>query len=209
VSEGKDVLLDLFAADVEYSADVLEDIYAELETVGRSVLDPQLSDAAAARSLAEIARGEDLNGRIRRNVLDTRRAVSFLMRGKFLSPSQQDEAREIVRDIESIDGHTTFLFGKINFLMDATVGFINLSQSRRVSRLTALGMVFLPINILAGVGGMSEYSMMADDLGIGWPVAYVSFVLAAVLIGWGTYQVLRFLESRETARELKEKVLTR
>jgi magnesium transporter len=209
VSEGKDVLLDLFAADVEYAADALEDIYAELETVGRSVLDPQVTDAAAARTLAEIARGEDLNGRIRRNVLDTRRAVSFLMRGKFLSPSQQDEAREIVRDIESIDGHTTFLFGKINFLMDATVGFINLSQSRRVSRLTALGMVFLPINILAGVGGMSEYSMMADDLGIGWPVAYVFFVLAAVLIGWGTYQVLRFLESRETTRGLKEKGRTR
>jgi magnesium transporter len=209
VSEGKDVLLDLFAADVEYAADVLEDIYAELETAGRSVLDPQGTDPATARTLAEIARGEDLNGRVRRNVLDTRRAVSFLMRGKFLSPVQQEEAREIVRDIESIDGHTTFLFGKVNFLMDATVGFINLSQSRRVSRLTALGMVFLPINILAGVGGMSEYSMMADDLGIGWPVAYVFFVLAAVLIGWGTYQVLRFLESRETTRGLKEKGLTR
>jgi magnesium transporter len=209
VSEGKDVLLDLFAADVEYAADVLENIYAELETAGRSVLDPQVSDAATARTLAEIARGEDLNGRIRRNVLDTRRAVSFLMRGKFLSPAQQEEAREIVRDIESIDGHTTFLFGKVNFLMDATVGFINLSQSRRVSRLTALGMVFLPINILASVGGMSEYSMMADELGIGWPVAYVLFILAAVLVGWGTYQVLRFAESRETNRELEEKGRTR
>ncbi len=205
VSEGKDVLLDLFAANVEYSADVLEDIYAELESVGRSVLDPQVSDAAAARTLADIARGEDLNGRIRRNVLDTRRAVSFLMRGKFLSSAQLEEAREIVRDIESIDGHTTFLFGKVNFLMDATVGFINLSQNRRVSRLTALGMVFLPINILAGVGGMSEYSMMAKDMGLGWPAAYLLFILAAVFIGWGTYQVLRFIEARGTARELEEK----
>jgi magnesium transporter len=209
VSEGKDVLLDLFAANVEYSADVLEDIYADLEAVGRAVLDPQVSDAAAARTLAEIARGEDMNGRIRRNVLDTRRAVSFLVRGKFLSAAQLEEAREIVRDIESIDGHTTFLFGKVNFLMDATVGFINLSQSRRVSRLTALGMVFLPINILAGVGGMSEYSMMAEDLGISWPAAYALFVLAAVFIGWGTYQVLRFLEARGVTRELEDKSRTR
>jgi magnesium transporter len=168
-----------------------------------------ISDAAAARTLAEIARGEDMNGRIRRNVLDTRRAVSFLVRGKFLSAAQLEEAREIVRDIESIDGHTTFLFGKVNFLMDATVGFINLSQSRRVSRLTALGMVFLPINILAGVGGMSEYSMMAEDLGISWPAAYALFVLAAVFIGWGTYQVLRFLETRGVTRELEDKSRTR
>jgi len=89
--------------------------------------------------------------------------------------------------------------------MDATVGFINLSQNRRVSRLTALGMVFLPINILAGIGGMSEYSMMADALGLGWPVAYALFVLAAVFIGWGTYQVLRFLEARQATREMEEK----
>jgi magnesium transporter len=205
VSEGRDVLLDLFAADVEYSADVLEQIYAELEAAGRSVLDPQVSDTTAARILAEIARGEDLNGRIRRNVLDTRRAVSFLLRGKFLSAVQQEEAREIVRDIESIDGHTTFLFGKVNFLMDATVGFINLSQNRRVSRLTALGMVFLPINILAGIGGMSEYSMMAQDVGLGWPAAYALFVLGAVFVGWGTYQVLRYIEARGAAREFEEK----
>ena len=33
VTDGKDVLLDLYDADVEYSADALEDIYAELEKV--------------------------------------------------------------------------------------------------------------------------------------------------------------------------------
>jgi magnesium transporter len=118
VAEGKDVLLDLYAADAEYSADALEDVYADLEAAGRKVLNPQVSDDEAAHILAEIARGEDLNGRIRRNVLDTRRAVSFLMRGKFLSVNQQEDARQILRDIESLDGHTTFLFGKINFLMD-------------------------------------------------------------------------------------------
>ncbi len=81
VSEGKDVLLDLYAADAEYSADALEDIYADLEAAGKKVLNKHLSDEEAAGILSEIARGEDLNGRIRRNVLDTRRAVSFLTRG--------------------------------------------------------------------------------------------------------------------------------
>jgi magnesium transporter len=40
------------------------------------VLNPQVTDDAAAQILSEIAHGEDLNGRIRRNVLDTRRALS-------------------------------------------------------------------------------------------------------------------------------------
>ena len=193
VTEGKDVLLDLCAADAEYSA-------AELEASSKRVLNPRVTDDAAAQILAEIARAEDVNGLIRRNLLDTRRALSFLMRGKFLSERQHEEAREIVRDIESLDGHTTFLFGKVNFLMDATVGFININQNRRVSKLTSLSVVFLPINILAGIGGMSEYTMAAGEVGLPWPAAYLLFILGSAALGYGTYQVLKYIEAREIAR---------
>jgi magnesium transporter len=199
VSEGKDVLLDLYGADVEYSADALEDIYAELETVGRTVLTPHVSDDEAAEILSDIAKEEDLNGRIRRNVLDTRRALSFLMRSRLLSTDQHDDARQILRDIDSLDGHTSFLFGKINFLMDATVGFININQNKRVSKLTAISVVFVPLNIIAGIGGMSEFTMMTE--GIPWPVSYGAFIIAMGLFGWGTYQTLRWMDTRK-ARNL-------
>jgi magnesium transporter len=199
VSEGKDVLLDLYGADVEYSADALEDIYAELEKVGRTVLTPHVSDDEAAEILSDIAKEEDLNGRIRRNVLDTRRALSFLMRSRLMSTDQHDDARQILRDIDSLDGHTSFLFGKINFLMDATVGFININQNKRVSKLTTISVVFVPLNIIAGIGGMSEFSMMTQ--GISWPLAYGAFVVAMGLFGWGTYVTLRWMETRK-ARKL-------
>ncbi len=203
VSSGKDVLLDLYAADAEYSADALEDVYAALEAVGKKVLSIQLSDDQAAQILASIAQQEDLNGRIRRNVLDTRRAVSFLMRGKFLDANQQEDARQILRDIESLDGHTSFVFGKINFLMDATIGFININQNRRVNQLTVFGVVFMPINILAGIGGMSEFSMMTE--GVPWPVAYGSFVVAMGLIGWATHMALKRFEKRKVEQVAKER----
>ncbi|SDG77678.1 magnesium and cobalt transport protein CorA [Propionivibrio dicarboxylicus] len=194
VSDGKDVLLDLYAADAEYSADALEDIYADLEAAGKKVLNKHLSDEEAAAILSEIARSEDLNGRIRRNVLDTRRAVSFLMRGKFLTADQQEDARQILRDIESLDGHTSFLFNKINFLMDATVGFININQNQRVSKLTTISVIFMPINILAGIGGMSEFSMMTQ--GVPWPLAYAAFIIGMMGVGWATFLVLRHYERR-------------
>jgi magnesium transporter len=203
VKEGKDVLLDLYAADIEYSADALEDVYADLEAVGKRVLTPQVTDEVAAEILSEIARGEDLNGRIRRNALDTRRGLSFLMRGKVLSALQQDEARQIMRDIESLDGHTTFLFGKINFLMDATVGFININQNKRVSKLTSISIVLMPINILAGIGGMSEFTMMAGDFQVSWPFAYGAFLASSAVIGWATYLVLRYFEGRSVKRMLE------
>ena len=199
VSEGKDVLLDLYAADAEYSADALEDIYADLEAAGNQVLNKHLSDEEAAGILSEIARGEDLNGRIRRNVLDTRRAVSFLTRGKFLSSDQLEDARQILRDIESLDGHTSFLFDKINFLMDATVGFININQNQRVSKLTTISVIFMPINILAGIGGMSEFSMMTQ--GIPWPVSYAAFMAGMMTVGWATFLVLRYYERKTVAAQ--------
>ncbi|MBS4096437.1 MAG: magnesium transporter CorA [Sulfuricella sp.] len=195
VTEAKDVLLDLYAADVEYSANALEDVYAKLEEVGKLVLSSHITDEEAAKILAAIAEAEDLNGRIRRNVLDTRRALSFLMRGKFLSDAQHEDVREILRDIESLDGHTAFLFNKINFLMDATDSSININQNKDIKRLTVISVVFMPLNVLAGIGGMSEFSMMTQ--GIPWPYAYGSFVVGLITIGWLTFMGLKFFESRK------------
>jgi len=194
VSEAKDVLLDLYAADVEYSANALEDEYVRLEEVGRQVFRSHMTNEQAAKILTAISIEEDLNGRIRRNVLDTRNALSFLMRRKFLSNAQHEDVREILRDIESLDGHTTFLFNKINFQMDATVGFLNVNQNKDLKRLTVISVVFMPINVLAGIGGMSEFSMMTHS--IAWPIAYGIFIVGMIGIGIMTYLGLRYMESR-------------
>ncbi|MCM8594437.1 CorA family divalent cation transporter [Accumulibacter sp.] len=200
VSDGKDVLLDLYAADVEYSANALEDVYGELERAGMQVLRSHVTDVEAARILASVSEAEDLNGRTRRSVLDTRRALSFLMRGKLLSDAQLGDVREILRDIESLDGHTAFLFNKINFLMDATDSAININQNKKIERLTVLSVVFMPINVLAGAGGMSEFSAMAQAFD--WPMdlAYLGFFAGMGLVGALMFYGLRFFESRQPKR---------
>ena len=198
VSDGMDMLLDLYAADVEYSAESLEDIYTTLGEVGKQVLSESMTDEDAAKTLADIAEEEDLNGRIRRNVLDTRRALTFLIRRKLLSVAQLEDAQQILRDIESLDGHTAFLFDKINFLMDATVGFININQNRVIYRLTILSVIFMPLNVIAGIGGMSEFSMMTKN--IPWPISYAIFTAGLFVIAWITFVILRFYEKRKRLR---------
>ncbi len=195
VSDCTDVLIDLYGADVEYSADSLEDIYTTLGKVGRQVLSETISDKEAAAILGDIAEEEDLNGRIRGNILDTQRAINFLMRSKTLSSTQFEDAKQILRNIESLNSHTSFLFDKINFLMDATIGFININQNRRINQLTVFGVVFMPINILAGMGGMSEFSMMTQ--GLPWPLAYAGFTVGAILMGGATYAALKHFENRQ------------
>ncbi len=184
IGDFKDVLLDLYATDVEYSADALEGIYQNLEEVSRSVLQKDISDQDAAASLNAMAREEDLNGRIRRNMMDTRRAVSFLMRGRLLSADQFDDARQILRDIESLDGHTAFLFDKINFLMDATVGFININQNKIIKIFSVASVAFLPPTLIASIYGMNFRVLPELDWSFGYPFAILLMVASAVTPFW-------------------------
>jgi magnesium transporter len=73
-----------------------------------------------------------------------------------------------------------------------------------VNKLTTISVVFMPINIVAGIGGMSEFSMMTA--GVPWPVAYGAFVLGMGLLGLGTYQALRLYESRKAKREMEARL---
>ena len=184
IGDFKDVLLDLYATDVEYSADALEGVYQNLEEVSRSVLQKEFSDADAAESLSAMAREEDLNGRIRRNMMDTRRAVSFMMRGRLLNAEQFDEARQILRDIESLDGHTAFLFEKINFLMDATVGFININQNKIIKIFSVASVVFLPPTLIASIYGMNFRILPELNWSFGYPFAIVLMVASAITPFW-------------------------
>ena len=189
-----DVLLDLYGSDIECSSDTLEAIYVSLGKVGQLVLNESVSDDQAASILSAIAEEEGRNGRIRSNILDSQRAISFLLRSRLLNVEQVQDAKQIMRNVDSLNNHTSFLFDKINFLMDATVGFININQNKRVNQLTMFGMVFMPINILAGMGGMSEFSMMTKA--IPWPLAYGGFIIIGSMIGYVTYLALKLFEKR-------------
>jgi magnesium transporter len=176
IGDAKDVLLKLYDADAEYSADALEGIYDSLEQVSARVLKQDVDDQAAGAALSAIAKEEDLNGRIRRNVMDTRRAVSFMMRSRMLNAEQFEEARQILRDIDSLDSHTAFLFDKINFLMDATVGFININQNKIIKIFSVASVALLPPTLIASIYGMNFRHMPELEQAWGYPFALALMV---------------------------------
>jgi len=184
LADAKEVLLKLLDADAEYCADTLEGIYDDLEEAGKQVLDDNVSDEIASEVLATIARQEDMNGRIRRNVMDTRRAVSFLMRSKMLDAEQFEEARQIQRDLDSLDSHTTFLFDKINFLMDATVGFININQNKIIKIFSVASVALLPPTLIASIYGMNFRNMPELEHPLGYPFALLLMVASALVPMW-------------------------
>ena len=187
IEDAREVLLKLFDADAEYSADTLEGIYDDLEKVSTQVLSGDVTDERAGEVLGAIARQEDLNGRIRRNVMDTRRAVSFMMRSKMLDAEQFEDARQILRDIESLDSHTQFLFDKINFLMDALVGFLNINQNKIIKIFSVASVALLPPTLIASVYGMN-FRFMPE---LEWKYGYVYVLLLMVASAVGPMMYFR------------------
>ncbi|MYZ51955.1 magnesium/cobalt transporter CorA [Malikia spinosa] len=180
IADAKDVLLSLFDTDAEYCADTVEDIYDELDEVSRQVLAGDVTDNMAGEVLAAIARHQDMAGRIRRNVMDTRRAVSFMMRTRMLGAEQFEDARQILRDLDSLDSHTAFLFDKINFLMDATVGFININQNKIIKIFSVASVALLPPTLIASIYGMNFQYMPELSQTWGYPAALCLMVASAV-----------------------------
>ena len=67
--------------------------------------------------------------------------------------------------------------------------------NRTVRRLTFITTIFMPITLLAGIGGMSEWSMMTGPQN--WKMAYPLFLLAMVVIGVANYYILKRLDEKD------------
>lgn len=79
-------------------------------------------------------------------------------------------------------------------LMDARGTIVNNNMNFLIKQLTIINIIFLPINVIASIGGMSEYSMMTQKME--WPVAYALFMIIMVIIGYLTYIVVKRIESK-------------
>ena len=132
VGDAVDILLGCYELAVERDADVLEEMYMTLDQVAALVLnrDKEIAGHVMRDNIERIAAQEDLNGKVRLDLMDNRRALSFLLKGRVLSREHTQEVKGILRDIESLNGHTGFIADKINFLMDALLGMINLEQTK-------------------------------------------------------------------------------
>ena len=83
-------------------------------------------------------------------------------------------------------------------LMDACASIVNNNLNVLMKRLTVINVVFMPLNVLAGIGGMSEFSMMTGSNPQNWYIPYLCFTLGLAVIGWITYVILQRLEHTHT-----------
>ena len=87
-------------------------------------------------------------------------------------------------------------------LMDARGTIVNNNMNVLLKNLMLINIVFLPLNLIASVGGMSEWSMMTR--GVDWRLSYGLFMAGMVVFGWATWFLMTHLTARNDG-ELKLK----
>jgi magnesium transporter len=180
ITDAASILLALFETKLEELADLLEEIHTGLDRVGKLILEENEEGSGELEdALDKLARQEDHNGKVRLCLMDTQRALTFLLRRSHLNDEQIKQVREILRDVDSLLPHSTFLFEKINFLMDAALSFINIEQNRTIKIFSVVAVVFLPPTLIASIYGMNFDFMPELHWPLGYPMALIIMIISS------------------------------
>lgn len=188
-----EVLIALFETIVDDVADMTEDVGRRIDTLSREVFSandgqhPQQAigeERALDEVLGEIGRLDDALSKLRESLATFGRIAGFLARrsGEIeLGAANEERLQTVNEDVRSLVDHTAFLAGKITFLLDATMGLINIEQNAIIKIFSVVAVVFLPPTLIASIYGMNFHYMPELSWPWGYPLALGVMVISAVL----------------------------
>jgi magnesium transporter len=180
------LLAGLLEAFVERIADLLERVQAELDSVSHSIFQRSNGDTTSGNDLKSmiqrIGANGDLVSKARESLVSFQRLLMYVQQASNVSLSQDQRSRfkSTLRDVQSLSDHATFLGAKIQFLLDAVLGLINLEQNNIIKIFSVAAVMFLPPTLVASIYGMNFHHMPELDTEWGYPLALVAMLVSAV-----------------------------
>lgn len=104
------------------------------------------------------------------------------------SEEEQETMDDIIIEHDQCRKQTEIYSSILSGLMDARGNVVNNNMNVLLKNLTLINVVFLPLNLIASIGGMSEFSAMMK--GMDWRISYSLFMLAMAVLGWITWAFL-------------------
>ena len=185
---GTAVLIGLIETIVDRMADFIERIQAEVDSLSRSIFDMKGGTATRQRRfdvlLKSIGREGELTSRARESSHSLGRLLTYLTQAA--NERKEDKLvkariRTAARDVASLADHVSYLSNKIVFLLDATLGMINIEQNNIIKIFSIAAVVFLPPTLVASAHGMNFEFMPELKWYFGYPFAILLMVVSAVL----------------------------
>ena len=185
---GEGVLIDLLDNIIDRAADVLERDSAEIEIVSRRIFGHGRGRKPPSESyqdiLRAIGRKPDLTSKIRESLVSIGRLVLFFANeadNLKLPKEQRAQVKSMARDATSLTDHATFLANKIQFMLDAVLGLVQLDQNNVIKIFSVVAVVLLPPTMIASIYGMNFKHMPELDWTFGYPLALLLMLASAVL----------------------------
>jgi magnesium transporter len=183
--DGHAVFVGLLEAIVDRIADVLEADGADLDRLSHEVFSRSAAQTSRdfQKILSRLGRAGDLASKVRESLVSIGRLLAYAIqavqaRGR---KSGSSRLKTIGRDVASLSDHASFLNHKVGFLLDATLGMINIEQNAIIKIFSVAAVVFLPPTLIASIYGMNFEHMPELDWPLGYPLALALMVASAIL----------------------------
>jgi magnesium transporter len=194
-SSSVEVFTALLEAMVDRQADLLERAREHLDVVSRAAFAvPATGARPGARSNAVLRARLQTIGRIgervsliRDSLLAAGRIAPFALETAkaWIAPDFQARLGAVRQDVESLNQFEEHLSNKVQFLLDAVLGFISIDQNDTFKVLTIASVVGIPPTLVASWYGMNFHNMPELGWRFGYPYGVAMIVLSAVLpLAW-------------------------
>jgi magnesium transporter len=177
-TSGEQIMMGLIEALCDRMADVLEKVGHDIDGVSRHVFRrksgarPSSNADGLQAIIVKIGRHGDLLNQVRESLVSVSRVLTYHTALEAKSSAEGRDARTrskvLSRDAQALTDQATFLSGKINFLLDATLGLINLQQNQIIKIFSVAAVVFLPPTLVASIYGMNFQHMPELSWGFGY-----------------------------------------
>jgi magnesium transporter len=181
------VLAHLLEAMIDRAADILEVIAHDVDEVSRGIFQEGGGKPTRSKDFQPIMRAigwqGDLLSKVRESIASIGRLLTFLGGAdrRIVPQEVQDRLAVMVRDTQSIADHAAFLASKTTFLLEATLGLVNIEQNAIIKIFSVVAVVFLPPTLVASIYGMNFRYMPELHWLLGYPLALVLMLASAVL----------------------------
>ena len=182
------VAVGLINAIVDRSARALNKVGAELDSIASRAFRARGVDQGArsriySETLDALGREDEKISNLRESLVELERLVLFLMsegRSADAPKPVREATKSALRDLQALEQDANFKAQKVQFLLDATLGFINLAQNDIIKLFSVLAVIFMPPTMIASIYGMNFKTMPELDWTWGYPAALLLMVAVAV-----------------------------
>lgn len=185
--DGNCIFAGLVEAIINRAADILEMIAQKADTITKEVFVMPVNEKKAPtvnyeKALIRIGLSGDTASKARESLTTLWRLVAYAQQNiRQCTPELKDSLAAHARDISALSDHAAFISNKLSFLLDATLGMINISQNNIIKIFSIAAVVFLPPTLVASIYGMNFRHMPELEWHYGYPMALVLMVLAAIV----------------------------